>query len=109
LEVAAAGGDDARPQYISHRGLLSRTDSMPRSRATAQERLGPQEARSEASSRPGVLVPLLTLHEVAAFLRLNSRTVRRLTAAGKLPSVRVCGRLRYEADALVRFVQARKG
>ncbi len=82
---------------------------MAKRLVTERERHVGQPVNELAASRPGQLVPLLTLEEVAGFLRLNPRTVRRLTAAGKLPSVRVCGRLRFEADAVAKFVEARKG
>ena len=53
--------------------------------------------------------PLLTLEEVAAHLRLNTRTIRRLVASGRLPCARIAGRLRFVPADVVRFVQARRG
>ncbi len=51
---------------------------------------------------------LLTLKEVAVYLNVNPKTVRRLVSRGAIPCVRFGGVLRRQAD-LFRFVEARKG
>lgn len=61
------------------------------------------------NGQAGHLAPLLTLSEVAAILRLNPRTVRRLVDSRRLPCARLAGRLRFLPADVVRFVQARKG
>jgi excisionase family DNA binding protein len=67
------------------------------------------EANNPRHPNATVLAPLLTLDEVASFLRLNPRTIRRLVASGRLPCARLVGRLRFLEADVVRFVQARKG
>ena len=57
---------------------------------------------------PTAFAPLLTLDEVASFLRLNPRTIRRLVAAGRLPCARIAGRIRFVPADVDRFVQARR-
>lgn len=49
---------------------------------------------------------LLTLPEVAAFLRVSPKTVRRLVAGRKLRCVRVGRVLRFRQADLFRFVEA---
>lgn len=56
----------------------------------------------------GALAPLLTLSELARLLRLSERTIRRLTATGRLPCVRIGTRLRFDPADVFRFVAARK-
>ena len=60
------------------------------------------------ASRDRVLPPLLTLPEVAAFLRVSPKTVRRLVARRSLPCVRFGGVLRFQQADVFRFVAARK-
>lgn len=43
---------------------------------------------------------LLTVHETAAELKLNPKTVRRYIESGRLPAVRIGRRLRIERTAL---------
>jgi len=50
----------------------------------------PSKSRSELPS-------LLTTAEVAEFLAVSERTVRRLVARGRLPCIRVGGQVRYSA------------
>ncbi len=52
---------------------------------------------------------LLTLRQVADYLSVNSKTVRRLVACRAIPCVRVGALLRFRQATLVRFVEARKG
>ena len=51
---------------------------------------------------------LLTLRQVAGFLGVSEKTVRRLVAAGKLRCVRLGRVLRFQPADLFRFVEARK-
>jgi excisionase family DNA binding protein len=52
---------------------------------------------------------LLTLQQVAEYLNVSHKTVRRLVGRGALPCVRFGGVLRFQQADLVRFVSARKG
>jgi len=52
---------------------------------------------------------LLTLPEVAEFLAVSERTVRRLVAERQLPCVRVGCQLRFDRSDLLRWTSARKG
>jgi excisionase family DNA binding protein len=73
--------------------------------ADADERDRAARTRPRAT-RPD-LDPLLTLDEVAAFLTVSPRTVRRLLAHG-LPCVRLGRVVRFRQADLLRFVEARK-
>ena len=53
--------------------------------------------------------PLLTLHDVAEYLQVSEKTVRRLVSRRALPCVRFGGVLRFQQADLFRFVAARKG
>ena len=50
---------------------------------------------------------LLTLQQVAEYLNVSTRTVRRLAARG-FPCVRVGRSVRFEAQAVVRWLSARR-
>lgn len=71
----------------------------------------PTATDERGSARPrdsqGGLDPLLTLDEVAAFLNVSPRTVRRLLARG-FPCVRIGRSARFEPQAVVRWVSARR-
>jgi len=55
------------------------------------------------------MTPLLRAREVSTLLRVSVSTVRRLTAAGDLPHVRVSDRRpRYSATDVATFIAARK-
>lgn len=45
---------------------------------------------------------LVRIDEIAKRLGVSVRTVRRLTAAGRIPAVRVGRQLRYDLDAVLR-------
>jgi excisionase family DNA binding protein len=49
---------------------------------------------------------LLTVREVAAYLRVSSRTVYALCDQGKVPHVRIANAIRIETSALAAFVRA---
>ncbi len=51
---------------------------------------------------------LLTLGDVAEYLRVSPRTVRRLVSRHRLPCVRLGRVLRFSPADLLRFVEARK-
>lgn len=51
---------------------------------------------------------LLTLPEVAAYLRVHPKTVRRWIAQDGLPCVRIGNRVRFDATDILRWVSARK-
>ena len=50
---------------------------------------------------------LLTIEQVAAYLNVSPKTVRRLAARG-FPCVRVGRSVRFEAQAVVRWLSARR-
>jgi len=52
---------------------------------------------------------LLTLREVAEYLAVSERTVRRLVAAGELPCLRVGSQIRFVPATLLRWISAQKG
>lgn len=51
---------------------------------------------------------LLTTRELAAFLRLNVKTVERMARAGRLPSLRVCGRVRFRPSDIASWLAERE-
>ncbi len=60
------------------------------------------------SAKPLEQTRLLTLPEVAGFLNVSPRTVRRLVASRRLRCVRLGRVLRFQPADLFRFVEARK-
>lgn len=48
---------------------------------------------------------VLTLREAAAFLKLSETTLRRLVAAGEVPSTKVGGSLRFLKSELIATVR----
>ena len=65
---------------------------------------GPAGRALPPQSREG----LLTLRQVAEFLAVSDKTVRRLVAAGRLHCVRVGRVLRFQPADLFRYVEAWK-
>jgi excisionase family DNA binding protein len=51
---------------------------------------------------------LLTLEEVANFLRLHPRTLRRLVAGGRIPCMRIGRAIRFVQGDVFAWLQARK-
>ncbi len=51
---------------------------------------------------------LLTTREVAELMQLNPKTVERMARTGRLPSVRVCGRVRFLASDIASWLAARR-
>jgi excisionase family DNA binding protein len=63
------------------------------------------------ASKPPALIPgerLLTIREVAAYLRLNAKTVERMARDGRLPSLRVCGRVRFRPCDIASWLAERE-
>lgn len=62
------------------------------------------QPQAEASAKP--LLPLLTLEEVATYLRVSTATVRRWTNAGRLICYRIGGNRerRFSREAVLAFV-----
>jgi excisionase family DNA binding protein len=54
------------------------------------------------------VVPLMTVPEVADFLRLHPKTVYDLVARSELPCVRVGSAIRFDARDIASWVSARK-
>ena len=57
---------------------------------------------------PPPLERLLTVHEIAALLQLHAKTVERMARAGRLPSLRVTGRLRFRPSDIASWLAARE-
>ena len=54
------------------------------------------------------LEKLLTGREVAELLQVNPKTVERMARAGRLPSVRVCGRVRFRPSDIASWLAERR-
>ena len=64
---------------------------------------------SSVPGRPAAQFPvLLTLEEVARALRVNSRTIRRMVAARRMPCVRIGRRLRFVPGDVFRWLEAQR-
>jgi excisionase family DNA binding protein len=59
-------------------------------------------------SATGTLEKLLTVAELAQLLKLNPKTVERMARAGRLPSLRVCGRVRFRPSDIASWLAARE-
>lgn len=46
------------------------------------------------------MTPMLTTEQVAARLKVDEETVRRMARRGDLPAIRIGGRLRFDPDEL---------
>jgi excisionase family DNA binding protein len=51
--------------------------------------------------------PLWTCDDVARYLRVSTRTLRRRAADGTIPAVRIGGALRFEPEAVTSAVASR--
>jgi len=69
---------------------------------------GPPIISPAEASRYRALPPLLTLPEVAAFLSVSEKSVRRLVAYQRIPCLRVGRQLRFVPSDLLRWVSARR-
>lgn len=64
------------------------------------------ESSSQASGTPAEGLPvLLTVDEVAAWLKMGPATVRSMAAAGKIPVSKVGREWRFERDVLVAWLR----
>ena len=65
--------------------------------------------QSQVANPTELLSPLLTLEEVAAYLRVSTATVRRWTNAGKLTCYRIGGNRerRFSREAILAFIAER--
>jgi len=63
------------------------------------------EGAERRSASLGAMAALLTTAEVAQFLAVSERTVRRLVARGRLPCVRVGGQVRFSPAILARWAE----
>jgi excisionase family DNA binding protein len=57
---------------------------------------------------PNTLEKLLTTRELAHLLHLNVKTVERMARVGRLPSLRMCGRLRFKPSDIASWLAARE-
>ena len=71
---------------------------------------GPVGIRPAESSNAAAELaqPLLTIREVAAFLKVNERTVRRWVVQEGLPCIHLGTRLRFSQRNVLRWVSARE-
>lgn len=56
----------------------------------------------------GMNEEILTLKEVAVYLKLTEKTAYRLAAEGKLPGFKVGGSWRFKRDDLEKWIQNQK-
>jgi excisionase family DNA binding protein len=68
----------------------------------------PSAPLAGAHAEPGLGDPLLTIRELAAHLKLNVKTVERMARAGRLPSLRVCGRVRFRTSDIASWLAERE-
>lgn len=66
------------------------------------------DPESGGAGRERALTRLLTLSEVAAYFRVNPKTVRRWVATRRIPCVRLGTRLRFDPGDIVSWVRQRK-
>jgi len=69
------------------------------------------EQNSDAKEKPvsGQLDEILTIDEVAAYLKASKRTVYRLAASGNLPAFKLGGTWRFRRGELDRWIASRIG
>jgi excisionase family DNA binding protein len=63
--------------------------------------------RNTAQERP-YLEKLMTTREVAELLQLHAKSVERMARRGRLPSLRVCGRVRFRPSDIASWLAARR-
>ncbi|MEH8021509.1 methylation-associated defense system helix-turn-helix domain-containing protein MAD1 [Rheinheimera metallidurans] len=51
---------------------------------------------------------ILTIHEVATYLKLNEKTAYRLASEGKLPGFKVGGSWRFKRSDLEKWIEEQK-
>lgn len=51
---------------------------------------------------------VLTLAEVAAYLKVNEKTIYRMVQAGKIPAFKVAGSWRFKSDELHSWIESKK-
>jgi excisionase family DNA binding protein len=67
----------------------------------AGDELAQEETMAERETRPTIM----TLEEVAKYLRLHKSTVYRMAREGKLPGNKVAGQWRFKKDRLVEWFE----
>lgn len=71
------------------------------------QKLEALEEQISESPRSDSADVLLTRDEAASHLRISTRTLDTMEAAGEISSVRIRGRVLYHRDALNEFIRAR--
>jgi excisionase family DNA binding protein len=66
------------------------------------------QAAASSNAAPGLAEPLLAIREVAAFLKVNERTIRRWIVSKGFPCLRCGTRLRFSQRDILRWASARK-
>lgn len=99
--------ENDRPEIDRFNGDLLQRLPTPRKQAG-----GRWSDRGEASgpppdTAPG-MEPLLTCSEVGALLRLHPKTVERMAREGRVPCLRVAGRVRFDRPGILRYLAERR-
>ena len=70
----------------------------------------PHSPRAEAAQEITLdpVERLLTIRDLASSLRLSRKTIERMVRAGRLPSLRVCGRVRFRPSDIASWLAARE-
>ena len=103
-------GDRTHDPRLKRPGrLVARGGKGSQALATARHFRGDDSTRhpSLAGFSLSFAAPLLTAREVAAFLRVSTRTVYTLCDQGRLAHVRVMNAIRVEAAAVIALVRSR--
>ena len=71
---------------------------------------GPRTSQPKSGGRTVTrsLEKLLTTHDLAELLQLHVKTVERMARSGRLPSLRVCGRVRFKPSDIASWLAARE-
>ena len=107
-------GPESQPQGLGCTGLSdaarrsadSRLRSSPESTVVAPRTSTVRTPVRETHSSP--LLPLLTIEQVAAYLSVNGKTVRRWVTTRRIPCIRIGTRIRFDHGDIVSWVRQRK-
>jgi excisionase family DNA binding protein len=79
----------------------ARSSTLPTWITERTDNLGPNQGAKDDSDAPSTALSFLTIDEVAASLRVSSRTVRRMIADGRIACVRVGRSVRISGAAVI--------
>lgn len=92
-------------------GILSQEPSQRASHARTRSGAGRGRgglSEIPAKTQTGGLPALLTTRQVAESLQLNTKTVERMAREGRLPSLRISGRVRFLPCDIASWLAARR-